>query len=128
MTFPLTGYIFETPNFCLISVLTKSCIAFSTQIRKACAEQVYLVLLQNENLVSEEKMETALEIISETCWDGDMEAARLKRLELYDTAGLDTQLLGKTSGGDKKDDESQRKRRDADENASYSSLVGSSGF
>lgn len=74
-------------------------------------------------------METALEIISETCWDGDMEAARLKRLELYDVAGLDTQPLGKTSGVDKKDDdESQRKRRDADENASYSSLVGSSGF
>lgn len=73
-------------------------------------------------------MEKALEIISETCWDGDMEAVRLKRLELYDMAGLDTQLLGKTSGIENTDGESQRRQRDADENASYSSLVGSSGF
>lgn len=73
-------------------------------------------------------MEKALEIISETCWDGDMEAVRLKRLELYGMAGLDTQQLGKTSGVEKKDGERQRKQRDADENASYSSLVGSSGF
>jgi len=38
-----------------------------TQIRKTSAEQVYLVLLQNGNLVSEESMEKALEIVIKVC-------------------------------------------------------------
>ncbi|XP_062091606.1 tubulin-folding cofactor D [Humulus lupulus] len=96
------------------------------KIRKAAAEQVYLVLLQNGNLVNEDKIEKALEIISETCWDGDMEASRLERLELYDMAGLEAELLRKLSGGPKKN--SEKKPTATDENASYSSLVGSSGF
>ncbi|KAF4384712.1 hypothetical protein F8388_004019 [Cannabis sativa] len=96
------------------------------KIRKAAAEQVYLVLLQNGDLVNENKIEKALEIISETCWDGDLEASRLERLELYDMAGLDAELLRKLSGVPKKNRE--RKPTASDENASYSSLVGSSGF
>uniref|UniRef100_A0A803NVD6 Tubulin-specific chaperone D n=1 Tax=Cannabis sativa TaxID=3483 RepID=A0A803NVD6_CANSA len=96
------------------------------KIRKAAAEQVYLVLLQNGDLVNENKIEKALEIISETCWDGDLEASRLERLQLYDMAGLDAELLRKLSGVPKKNRE--RKPTASDENASYSSLVGSSGF
>lgn len=97
------------------------------KIRKASAEQVYIVLLQNGNLVPEDKMEKALEIISETCWDGDVEATKLQKLELYEMAGVELGLLVKPT--DKlpyKDSEKQPATND--ENASYSSLVGSTGF
>ncbi|KAJ7962155.1 tubulin-folding cofactor D [Quillaja saponaria] len=96
-------------------------------IRKASAEQVYLVLLQNGNLVAEEKTEKALEIISETCWAGDIEIAKHRRQELYDLAGLKIGLPSKTSDGASDKNES-KKHTAMDENASYSSLVGSSGF
>ena len=85
------------------------------------------MLLQNGNLVDESKIEKALEIISETCWDGDTEASRLQRLELYDMAGLETELHTSTSSGVSKKI-TQAKPTVADENASYSSLVESSGF
>ncbi|CAB4300075.1 unnamed protein product [Prunus armeniaca] len=96
------------------------------KIRKASAEQVYLVLLQNGGLVAEDKIEKALEIISETCWEGDLEAAKIRRLELYDMAGLDTDILRKASSRVSNKDDSRKPT--ADENASYSSLVESSGF
>ncbi|KAK7848916.1 tubulin-folding cofactor d [Quercus suber] len=96
------------------------------KIRKASAEQVYLVLLQNENLVSEDVMEKALEIISETCWEGDIEVAKHQRLELFNMAGLETGLLHKTNGVSNKD--GRKKTPATDENASYSSLVDSIGF
>ncbi|XP_061363955.1 tubulin-folding cofactor D [Gastrolobium bilobum] len=97
------------------------------KIRKASAEQVYLVLLQNGNLVAEDKIEKALEIISETCWDGDMDLAKHQRLELYETVGLEVEPLGKNSDG-ASTKPSSKKPKDLDENASYSSLVESSGF
>ncbi|WCJ22886.1 Tubulin-specific chaperone D [Euphorbia peplus] len=97
------------------------------KIRKASAEQVYLVLLQNGNLVVEEKMEKALEIVSETCWDGDIEAAKRQRSELYDITGLEPgQLLGSRDLVLKRD--SVKRPTANDENASYSSLVESTGF
>ncbi|KAM1026785.1 hypothetical protein ACFX2A_040629 [Malus domestica] len=98
------------------------------KIRKASAEQVYLVLLQNEGLVAETKVEKALEIISETCWEGDMEAAKIRRLELYDIAGLDTDILRKASSRESNKDSNRKPTTTTDENASYSSLVESSGF
>ena len=71
-------------------------------------------------------MEKALEIISETCWEGDIEVAKHQRLELFSMAGLETGLLHKANGVSNKDG---RKRTPAtDENASYSSLVDSIGF
>ena len=99
----------------------------SDQIRKASAEQVYLVLLQNGNLVPEDKMERALELISETCWDGDIEEAKQQRLQLYEIAGLDPgPILKSTSSVPKKAGE--RGQPLFDENASYATLVESSGF
>ncbi|XVF87970.1 hypothetical protein PTKIN_Ptkin19aG0011000 [Pterospermum kingtungense] len=95
------------------------------KICKAAAEQVYLVLLQNGSLVSEEKTDKALEIISETCWDGDMETAKLTKLELYEIAGLDIGQLKTSEKVPKKDD---KKSAAPDENESYSSLVESTGF
>ncbi len=99
-----------------------------TQIRKASAEQVYLVLLQNGNLVSEDGTEKALEIISETCWEGDIEVAKHQRLELYSMAGLEAGLLHKTNNDGVSNKDGRKKTPATDENASYSSLVGSTGF
>ncbi|KAJ6722730.1 BETA-TUBULIN COFACTOR D [Salix koriyanagi] len=93
------------------------------KIRKASAEQVYIVLLQNGNLVPEDKMEKALEIISDTCWDGDVDATKLQKSELYEMAGVELGLPVKP--GDKLP---KKEPATNDENASYSSLVGSSGF
>lgn len=72
-------------------------------------------------------MEKALEIISETCWEGDIEVAKHQRLELCNTAGLDVGLLHKTSDGISNHD-SRKKPPTTDEHASYTSLVGSTGF
>ncbi|KAK0583530.1 hypothetical protein LWI29_037871 [Acer saccharum] len=95
------------------------------KIRKASAEQVYLVLLQNASLVPEDKIEKSLEIIAETCWEGDVETTTPQRLELYDLVGLDPGLFNTTNKVSSKD---SKRKPVTDENASYSSLVGSSGF
>ncbi|CAL0300262.1 unnamed protein product [Lupinus luteus] len=96
------------------------------KIRKASAEQAYLVLLQNGDLVAEDKIEKAIEIICESCWDGDADLAKHRRLELYETVGLDAGPLGKNSDSSRKTN--NKKPTNLDENASYSSLVESSGF
>ncbi|PSS24147.1 Tubulin-folding cofactor D like [Actinidia chinensis var. chinensis] len=96
------------------------------KIRKASAEQVYLVLLQNGSLMAEDKLEKALEIISETCWEGDAEEAKRLRLQLCDIAGLETAQFLKSIYQMSKT--SEKRSSTADENASYSSLVGSAGF
>lgn len=97
------------------------------KIRKACAEQVYLVLLQNGDLVPEDKLEKALEIISETCWEGDNEEAKQRRFELCHTANVESGQLVKSKHGTLNKDGIQ-KAAATDENATYSSLVGSAGF
>ncbi|KAK3429957.1 hypothetical protein EUGRSUZ_E01450 [Eucalyptus grandis] len=97
------------------------------KIRKASAEQIYLVLLQGGDLVSEDKMEKALEIISETCWEGDLETAKQQRLQLFEIAGLEMAINLKTKTALSKN-EGRKKPTSTDENASYSSLVESSGF
>ncbi|XP_047319767.1 tubulin-folding cofactor D [Impatiens glandulifera] len=94
------------------------------KIRKASAEQVYLVLLQNSSIIAEDKTDKALEIISETCWEGDIEEAKRQRSELKAMAGLEetpTQVIISKNYNDKKP-------IIIDENASYASLVDSSGF
>lgn len=93
------------------------------KIRKASAEQVYLVLIQNESLVADDKMEKALEIISETCWEGDIEEAKQQRQLLCDVAGLEFLKTNSQAARN-----SEKQSSGADENASYSSLVGSAGF
>lgn len=97
------------------------------QIRKASAEQLYLVLLENGNLVAEDKIDKALEIISETCWDGDMDSAKHQRLKFSEIVGLEVGSLGNNSDGTSRKT-SSKKPTDLDENASYSSLVEASGF
>ncbi|GFY94224.1 ARM repeat superfamily protein [Actinidia rufa] len=89
------------------------------KIRKASAEQVYLVLLQNGSLVAEDKLEKALEIISETCWEGDAEEAKRLRLQLCNFAGLETAQFLKNIYPMSKSGE--KRSSTADEHASYSS-------
>lgn len=112
---------------CLLSGFSYLIFSAVDQIRKASAEQVYLVLLQNGDLVAEDKIEKALEIICESCWDGDADLAKHRRLELYKTVGLEVGPLSKNSDGSLRKT-SNKKPSDLDENASYSSLVESSGF
>lgn len=88
---------------------------------------MYLVLLQNSTLVPEDKIENALELVQETCWEGYIEDARQQRLKLFELAGLDTGLLLKPSSAASKKD-NRRQQTISDENESYSSLVESSGF
>nr|XP_016438894.1 PREDICTED: tubulin-folding cofactor D-like isoform X2 [Nicotiana tabacum] len=95
------------------------------QIRKASAEEVYNVL-QNGTLVPEDKLEKALEVISETCWVGDVEEAKRKRLELYAICNIDAGTLSEENGGTSRKVVEQAPT--CDEYASYSSLVGSTGF
>ncbi|CAN1345940.1 Tubulin-folding cofactor D [Linum perenne] len=99
------------------------------KIRKASAEQVYLVLLQNSNLLPEEKIEQALEIVSETSWDGDEDGAKNQLVTLWQMAGLE---LGQLKVGIRASSKTRGVKvkvpNDEDENASYSSLVESSGF
>lgn len=82
--------------------------------------------MQNGDLVPEDQLEKALEVIAETCWEGDLEAMKPQRLELYDLAGLEVGTVNTTNKISNKD--GKTKPTATDENASYSSLVESTGF
>ncbi|KAL2514965.1 Tubulin-folding cofactor D [Forsythia ovata] len=97
------------------------------KIRKSASEQVYLVLLENGNLISEERVDKAVEIITETCWEGDNEEAKNKKLQLCYIANIETEQALKATPAEL-NKIIQQNRATADENASYSSLVGSAGF
>ncbi|KAL6560374.1 hypothetical protein OROGR_003933 [Orobanche gracilis] len=97
------------------------------KIRKFAADEVLVVLLANRNLIGEEKLDEATEIIAHTIWDGDVEEAKRRRLHLCGLAGLGTpEMVNGTQIYSKNVVEG--KRASIDENASYSSLVGSAGF
>ncbi|PPD83230.1 hypothetical protein GOBAR_DD19843 [Gossypium barbadense] len=83
---------------------------------------------KNGSLVSEEKTEKALEIVSETCWDGDMETAKVKKLEVFEIVGLDVGVGQSKTTANVTSNKGGRKSTTLDENESYSSLVESSGF
>ncbi|KAK9056251.1 hypothetical protein SSX86_027347 [Deinandra increscens subsp. villosa] len=126
----ILGYIASIPepiNIQAFSYLLSFLTHRYPKIRKACSEQVYLVLIQNGDLVSEENLENAIEIVSECCWEGDLEEAKRQKLKLCGIANLEAgQLVMHNSQTSAK--ASQHKPRPDDENASYSSLVGSAGF
>lgn len=102
-------------------------VFFFFQIRKSAAEQAYLVLLENGNLISEDKLNEATEIITETCWEGDVEEAKKRRLLLYEIANLEAAATVNAAQRESRQ-AANRSEASADENASYSSLVGSAGF
>ncbi|CAN0889879.1 Tubulin-folding cofactor D [Linum grandiflorum] len=126
----ILGYIASTSEAVNIQALTQLLTFLGhryPKIRKASAEQVYLVLLQNSNLLPEEKIEQALEIISETCWDGDADGAKNQLVTLWQMAGLELAQL-KLGIRPTRVVKATTIPNDEDENASYSSLVESTGF
>ncbi|KAL6538962.1 hypothetical protein OROMI_025288 [Orobanche minor] len=95
------------------------------KIRRTAAEQV-LSVIQVKILVrpGESKLHNAVKIVSETCWEGDLEAAKQQRFELYNIAGLETDLIRSRSSNNN----GCRNAVTVDENESYSSLVEFSGY
>ncbi|KAG0472611.1 hypothetical protein HPP92_014468 [Vanilla planifolia] len=95
------------------------------KIRKAVADQVYLVILQSTSLMAEDIMGRSLEILAETCWDGSLEDSKQSRRELFELAGLEDNpsktVETETSRG-------KHEKNLNDENMSYSSLVEFTGF
>lgn len=88
---------------------------------------MHLVLLENGDLISADKLDETTEIITETCWEGDVEEAKKRRLLLYEIANVETSATVNATQRESKKAVNQS-RDSADENASYSSLVGSAGF
>lgn len=74
-------------------------------------------------------MDMALEVVSETCWDGALEEAKQGRLRLSDFAGLesDSSILSATTIHESTQGKVER-TSGVDENETYSSLVGAAGF
>ncbi|KAL6906534.1 hypothetical protein ACP4OV_004135 [Aristida adscensionis] len=98
------------------------------KIRKAAADQVYLVLLQNNDLISAENMDKAQELLAETCWEGDVEEARRKRSELNEMAGFSVATSRKSGNQETRRKTDAQNAVSTDENKSYSSLVDFSGY
>lgn len=93
------------------------------KVRKMSAEQVYLVLVQKgEDLLKLDDLNTAQELVSETCWDGPIENIRT---EIEKLAGLlniqmaQVSALKNSSNGEGY----VMKPSIRDENASYAALV-----
>ncbi|PHU04306.1 Tubulin-folding cofactor D [Capsicum chinense] len=125
----ILGYISSVPEHINIQAFSHL-LTFLThrfpKVRRAAADQVLLVLMQNGPPVPEDKLEKAIEIVSETCWDGDIAEAKEKSFELCTTCSLDVGIFSKADTGT-----SHRigdRAPIGDENAAYSSLVGSAGF
>lgn len=74
----------------------------------------------------DDKVDKAVEIITETCWEGDIEEAKSRRLQLCDMANIKPEEILKATSAES--NKIVRQTPTADENASYSSLVGSAGF
>ncbi|KAL3615585.1 hypothetical protein CASFOL_041246 [Castilleja foliolosa] len=98
------------------------------KIRKFAADEVLVVLQANENLMAEDKVDEATEIIALTSWEGELEEAKRRRLQLCELAGLGTVQMTNGTRIQQSENAVERKRVSGDENASYSSLVGSAGF
>ncbi|KAF8672215.1 hypothetical protein HU200_049712 [Digitaria exilis] len=97
------------------------------KIRKAAADQVYLVLLQNDGLIPPDNMDKAQELLAETCWEGDIEEARRNRSEINDMAGFRVSTKLKSEKETRRTVDA-RSTVSTDENKSYSSLVDFSGY
>ncbi|CAN6304622.1 unnamed protein product [Urochloa humidicola] len=98
------------------------------KIRKAAADQVYLVLLQNDDLIPLENMDKAQELLADTCWEGDVEEAQRKRSQINEMAGFRVPTSLKSENQETKRTGDVRSAASTDENKSYSSLVDFSGY
>lgn len=94
----------------------------AVQVRKVCAEQVYLLLIQRgDQIVGSEAVEIGLELIGETSWDGPMEVVRGKREQLFDLFHLQKPAVLDSHAH--APDVRRRKEGNRDENQSYAALL-----
>lgn len=97
---------------------------FTLQVRKVCAEQVYLILIQRgDQIVGEESVEIGLELLGETAWDGPIEGIRGKREKLFDLFQL--QKPASVTNSAPLTDVRKLKQVSRDENQSYAALLNS---
>ncbi|RCV42198.1 hypothetical protein SETIT_9G197000v2 [Setaria italica] len=96
------------------------------KIRKAAADQVYLVLLQNDDLIPSENIDKTQELLAETCWEGNLEEARCKRSQINEMAGFRIATSLKSENQETR--AAVQNAVSTDENKSYSSLVDFSGY
>jgi tubulin-specific chaperone D len=73
-------------------------------------------------------MDKAQEVLSDTCWDGDVEEARRKRAELNELAGFSIITSQKSENQEARRRAGVQNDVSTDENTSYSSLVYYSGY
>ncbi|XP_078448092.1 ARM repeat superfamily protein [Wolffia australiana] len=98
------------------------------KIRRAAADQLYLVLLQNGSLLPEENLEEALEILTGICWEGELDSAKSQRLRLCQLACIDSSAVALETGQGGGKSSIRDSALFADEKFSYSELVESSGY
>eukprot|EP01018_Ginkgo_biloba_P017523 Gb_00473 [translate_table: standard] len=99
------------------------------KVRKACADQVYLFLIQNgEQLLGNDMINEALDLIGETCWEGPIEEAKILREKFFGLFHLKIPSVAEVASCKSNRQDSVSKKGNYDENESYSSLVDSSGF
>lgn len=97
------------------------------QVRKFCAEQMYLLLLQiGEELVGRDSSDEALEVIGETCWDGQLECITVHRDKLFSLFRMDTTLIQPQLPPRVKG--TGMKTSLIDENDNYAALVDAAGY
>ncbi|XP_022574223.2 tubulin-folding cofactor D-like [Brassica napus] len=93
------------------------------KIREKAAEEACLALVRNKTLVTEDKIERVKDVITTPCWEAGMELTQSQKLELCESAGLELGVVFRA-----RTRTVTRTMTASDENASYSSLVDSSGF
>ncbi|CAM6128397.1 unnamed protein product [Calypogeia fissa] len=97
------------------------------KVRKFCAEQLYLLLLQTgEELVGSDSTEKALELIGETCWDGQVEGISVHKDQLYTLFHLDS--TSRQPHFAPKERATGKIKTLIDENNNYAALVDAAGY
>ncbi|BBN05956.1 tubulin-specific chaperone D [Marchantia polymorpha subsp. ruderalis] len=98
------------------------------KVRKVCAEQLYLLLLQMGEQLVGDSAEAALEVIGETCWDGPIDGITADRDQLYGLFRVEPpprQLLLPSKSRNARQLLASTLK---DENESYSALVDAAGY
>ncbi|KAL2632493.1 hypothetical protein R1flu_003972 [Riccia fluitans] len=96
------------------------------KVRRFCAEQLYLLLLQMGEQLVGENVDEALEVIGETCWDGPLDDINAERDQLYGLFQVEPPPRQPLVPSKSKN--SRLVVRSEDENESYSSLVDAAGY
>eukprot|EP00752_Nemacystus_decipiens_P005667 g5128.t1 len=99
-------------------------------VRKTTAEALYLKLLANEDVVDEAVYEEALDILTCTAWDGDLQDAKSARSSLAKLLAVSVPAPPTKAGhtGGSGGESGQGQAREPDEMESYESLVRTVGY